>query len=141
LLGNARRLPRLAFLAVFVTVGPACGGGPKLPPGAKPTFPVKGRVLVNDKPVQGVIVTFHPAGEEKAAASYGKTDEAGYFALSTHQAGDGAPAGRYAVAVLWQKGEEGMSLLPSEYASPKTSRLSAVVKEEATELPPFRLRR
>jgi hypothetical protein len=140
LLRNAQRLTFLAFLFVCLTLVSACSG-PKLPEGAKPTFPVKGQVLVNDKPVRGIIVTFHPVGEEKPVASFGKTDDAGFFTLSTYKADDGAPAGKYAVTMLLQKGEEGISLLPTAYASPATSRLSAVVKEGPTELPPFRLRR
>jgi hypothetical protein len=120
----------------------ACSStGPTAP--KKPTFPAKGKVLVDGKGVAGAVVTLHPLDQAGSPPTpvYGRSDSEGVFVLSTYGKDDGAPAGRYAVTVLLQQGEEGVTLLPLHYADPKKSGLSAEIKPEPNELPPFKLKR
>jgi hypothetical protein len=68
----------------------------------------------------------------------------GTFHLGTFAVDDGAPAGDYAVTVIWEtqpasRDEEALNLLPRRYASPATSGLRARVVEGETKLDPFRL--
>jgi hypothetical protein len=118
-----------------------CGSNEDAAPGRP--IPVKGKVLLEGKPVSGAIVVFHPqdGADPKAPRPQARTGSDGTFTLSTFKPHDGALAGRYAVTVLWQDGEEGTNLLPARYASPKTSGLRAEIKEGTTELPPFPLQR
>ena len=64
----------------------------------------------------------------------------GSFALSTYTANDGAPAGEYAVTVVWwnppvdAEGKPGPNLLPQRYAKPETTPLKAVVKAGPNEV-------
>jgi hypothetical protein len=100
----------------------------------KPTYPVSGEVLLNGRPVAGAYVEFIPAG--KAPVRRGIDALAGpdgKFKLSTYTAGDGAPAGAYAITVQWRgtyfdsAARRGPNKLPAVYADPKTSGLSVRV--------------
>jgi hypothetical protein len=99
----------------------ACSSPPPPPdPDRKATFPVSGRLLLDGEPLAGVTVVFHrrSAAGVKQTYSYGKTDATGGFKLSTYEAGDGAPAGRYTVTVVGEtdaavRGAE--ALCPSQY--------------------------
>jgi hypothetical protein len=76
---------------------------------------------------------FSRAGDAMAEAD-------GTFALSTYTANDGAPAGEYAVTVVWWKplvdanGKPGPNLLPERYARPETTPLRATVKAGTNEV-------
>lgn len=61
-------------------------------------IPVEGTVLVDGKPMEGVMVIFHPDSEGGRAAS-GRTDANGVYKLTTEVAGDGALAGSYKISV------------------------------------------
>lgn len=81
-------------LAALALAG--CGG---------PTMaPVKGRVMLNGKPVKEAQVTFSPVGEaaqkETGKPGTGFTDENGQFALSTFRNYDGAIVGSHSVLVM-----------------------------------------
>ena len=58
---------------------------------------VTGTVTYQSKPVDGATVTFSPVSGGRAAG--GRTDAGGKFQLTTLNAGDGAPPGKYKVAV------------------------------------------
>ncbi|MFO0865039.1 MAG: hypothetical protein U0744_10370 [Gemmataceae bacterium] len=113
---------------------------------AEKTYPVSGEVFYEGKPAAGAAVIFHPieAGKESQRAR-GRVEKDGTFRLSTRVANDGASAGNYIVTVEWKKTddhpEQGISLLADRYADPKTSGLTAIVKEEENRLPPFKLSR
>jgi hypothetical protein len=127
------------LLAATALTGASCG---KAKDGRKPTFPVSGQVQYEGKPAPGATVVFHPLGADaQAPRSYARAGPDGTFRLSTWDPDDGAPAGRYAVTVLWTEGEEGTNRLPPHYAAPETSGLEVEVKEGTNELEPFRLRR
>lgn len=119
----------------------ACGGAPAPNPDNKPTHPVQGQVLLDDRPVKNVTVTFHlQGGDAKAPRAYGRTDADGKFTLSTYQPGDGAPTGSYLVTLLPDADEAGPSVAAS-YGHPSTSGLTFEVKEGANNVPPLRVRR
>lgn len=98
--------------------------------------PVRGRVLLDDQPVEGAAVMFQPDQGVPATAT---TDAKGEFEMSTPQ-GKGAAVGMNKISVSKQvaanpnrKTEESeivamKSLTPPKYASPQTSGLSAEVK-------------
>ena len=76
---------------------------------------------------------------------HGTVDEDGNFDISTYKPRDGAPAGRYRVAIFWRSpttsgDEDGESLIPEYFMDPATSSLPIVdVEQDAVILPPFHL--
>ena len=70
----------------------------------------------------------------------GTSDAQGEFVLTTYTQDDGAPAGEYAVTVVWRRpwtdaaGKPGPNLLPERYSKPDTSELRVRVKEGVNEL-------
>jgi hypothetical protein len=117
--------------------------------------PVRGKVLQKGSPVPGATVFFHPKdGDIKSLRPSGQTGDDGSFTLTTGVK-NGAPAGEYAVTVVWPgEPKEGpkkkMSTeapeverpdrLSGRYADPKTSGLAATVKTGKNELAPFELK-
>lgn len=78
---------RVGILATgMIVLFSACNRdtGPKL-------FQVTGRVMYQDKPVEGATVTFIPA--DGSQTSFGTTDAEGKFSLKGGRGGDGAPLG------------------------------------------------
>jgi hypothetical protein len=108
----------------------------------KPVHAVRGKALFEGTPTPGAVVTFHLIDKDskrftRAADAMAEAD--GTFALSTYAANDGAPAGEYAVTVVWWKplvdaeGKPGPNLLPERYAKPETTPLRATVKAGSNE--------
>lgn len=99
--------------------------------------PVRGTVLLDDKPLEGAAVMFQPPGSGVPAT--GVTDAKGEFELVTGTA-KGAAIGQNSISVVKQvnvasnrKTEESeivpmKMLTPAKYASPQTSGLSVEVK-------------
>jgi len=111
-----------------------------------PVYPVRGQVLVGDKPARNAFVVFHPEGADgpQALRPYGHAAADGSFKLTTFEADDGAPAGEYQVSVVWLAdvgGEDPPDQLKGRYRNPSSSRLKATVKEQPNELTPFKLNR
>jgi hypothetical protein len=115
----------------------------------KPTFPVKGKVLVNGQPAEEARVMLVPPGgrdsDQFTPNPYGRVKEDGTFELNTYTAGDGAPAGVYKATIEWRKSDpkgsrtRGPDLLAKKYSNPATSRFEVHVSEGVNELPPFEL--
>jgi hypothetical protein len=84
-----------AMLALALS---ACGrGGPSL-------YRVYGKVIYKGQPATGAAVHFRRDGDtgpEGASFPIGLVDEAGDFRLELEGVGQGAPAGKYKVLVLW----------------------------------------
>ena len=143
---RAARLPALTVAVVAVVALAGCGqGGPKL-------YPVSGKVLVGDAPPEYATVVFHPVGDAgpDAVKPRGTVGPDGTYTLTTHTAGDGAPAGEYAVTVEWwlsgaKKGADpdspAQNRLPVRYADPTQSKLTATVGPGPTEVPAFKLKK
>jgi hypothetical protein len=79
-------------------------------------------------------------GKKTIRAGEGRVEADGTFQISTYAAFDGAPAGKYAVAVVWRDppldkfGRPGPNLLPEKYASPTTSELRVQIKAGTNEV-------
>ena len=84
------------MLAMVVLLGPGCSRGPKRPI----VHPVKGRVMLDGQPLEGVGVSFSPVVKGQGVTAFGKTLADGSFAITSTLGGAlgaGAVAGEYAV--------------------------------------------
>jgi hypothetical protein len=113
------------------------------PTNRKPVHPVRGKVFFEGTPAPNAVVTFHLIegdGKRFTRAGDAMAEADGSFALSTYAANDGAPAGEYAVTVVWWKplvdatGKPGPNQLPERYARPETTPLRATVKAGTNEV-------
>jgi hypothetical protein len=110
---------------------------PAQPRMTRPTQPVQGKVLFEGRPIPNARITFHLLDEKRTLRADALVEADGAYALSTYTAHDGAPAGEYAVTVVWLKppaGDNespGPNLLPAPYAKIDTTPLRATVKEGA----------
>lgn len=86
-----RRLSSLAVLTVGLVVVTGCNSGPKL-------VPVKGRVTLDGKPVQEMLINFQPVGNTAGEGAHAMTDTDGRFTLSDMRGGTGAHVGEYKVS-------------------------------------------
>jgi hypothetical protein len=143
------RTVSLAAMALAALCLSSCQGG-------KRYYPVRGHVLVNGKPAEGVSVVFYPVDDPdpKPVMPSAIVQADGSFELKSYVVQDrvlkdGAPAGHYQVTCVWyppdlQKYVNAMMPLPDKlqgrYSDPKTSGLRADVPEQSTELPPFELK-
>ncbi len=121
----------LPWLVCGVTLLSGCGSGQGF-------VPVKGRVLLDGKPVENAAVMFEP--ESGGVPATGVTNRNGEFSLSTTGHGVGAAIGKHGVSVSKQvvaqpnrKVEEGEIVpmkyeTPEKYASPRTSGINFEVK-------------
>jgi hypothetical protein len=112
----------------------------------KEVFTVRGSVMFEGKPTPNAVVFFHPQGEPRSGTpmSSGVVGPDGSFEITTFQPGDGAPAGMYAVSIVWKKpaavgDRDEVYLLPERYINPQTSGLRVEVKEGPNQLAPFQL--
>lgn len=142
-------MPRELFLVVLsavLVVG--CGG--QSGPAKKACYPVKGQVLVQGKPAEGVLLIFRPkenpdATEWPTGFPHATSAAEGKFEIGTYTDNDGAPAGDYVVVATWTvpnpQNEEASSpdKLGGRFADPATSKLSAKVEAKPTELSPINL--
>ena len=66
-------------------------------------YPVWGTLTVGGRPAANAMVAFHRLDRpgSRAALPVASTGPDGSYRLTTRAAGDGAPAGRYAVTVVW----------------------------------------
>ena len=115
-------------------------------PAGKKVVPVQGKVLYNGQPLKGAFVFFHPVGDNpftRGDQPRGVVGDDGSFRITTYQADDGAPPGKYTVTIFWQPkapaGDDGGNPPFVRYLSPATSPLRAEVKETPTVLQPFDL--
>lgn len=97
-------LQPLILLTMVAAVGCTSGGGDTNRP---KTYPVTGTVTLDGAPVAGASVKFQLADGSRSAL--GTTDASGKYTLTTFEAGDGAVAGEYRVAVTKYEGEGGQA--------------------------------
>ena len=66
-------------------------------------YPVAGTLTVSGRPAANAMIAFHPLDQagSQTALPVASTGPDGTFRLMTYAAGDGAPAGEYAVTVVW----------------------------------------
>jgi hypothetical protein len=119
-----------------------CGGAIK---GRLATSQVAGKVTYRGEPIRHGQIRFFPvqAAGEGVRAAHGTLDSEGNYQLSTYRQGDGAICGEFQVAIesreqvpverarrasmLGQTAGQPRSLIPSRYADPNTSGLTAHV--------------
>jgi hypothetical protein len=112
-------------------------------------FPVKGKVTLAGKSLEGAQVMLHPVDANphlpRPRATVAKD---GSFRIWTYEAGDGAPPGHYKVTVqlrqfLQKDGElvAGPQLIPAKYTHPAQTDLHVEVRQAANDLAPIALRR
>jgi hypothetical protein len=147
-----------AWLVVIwaVTVVTGCSGKHGPPPlkGTKlAVFPVKGKLMMDGKPMVGAAIIFNPVTKLPKDAPQRQprafADENGDFTVSTYGDGDGAPAGDYKVTVSWKGADvEGTSdgargespeQAPEIFQTARTSKIRIKVKEEPNTLPAWDL--
>ncbi len=133
-------LKHISQVLLLAVMGLNTSCAPKTTEASIPTFPVKGKVLLNDKPANRVLVVFHPIDPEvgKKYKAYGRTAIDGTFHLSTFKELDGAPEGTYFVTIVSQD-EESTGRVPLRYAATKTSGFRITIKPEPNNLPAFNL--
>jgi hypothetical protein len=150
--GMRRPRPVLAAVLVgpFVLLAASCGSK------RLPVYPVHGKVLYKGKPTPGALVVFHPVKQEDPnfPRPSGEVQEDGSFSLTTYEANDGAPEGEYIVSITWEDPKTRVEphkaarsgpkardkpRLPTRYAKPKGSGLSAKVEKGGKNQPEFKL--
>jgi hypothetical protein len=112
-----------------------------------PLHSVQGTITFKGRPIPGAFVTFHPkTPREHVPTPRASVTNAGSFALSTFDGGDGAPEGEYVVTVQWYKPVRrggdivaGPNVLPRKYAAASTSDLNVRIASGDNQLPPIRL--
>jgi hypothetical protein len=145
--------PVAAWLPLLMVIGlGGCSGTSAIEPQA--LYVTKGKVeLADGKPLSSGKIEFVPL-QAKVAETIGDINPDGSFAIKTHDLdqGEGASAGDYKIRIrpgrksLVRRGEllvVDRSRLPynAKYLDEETSQLTATVKPEPNELPPFRLTR
>jgi hypothetical protein len=114
-----------------------------------PVHPTSGTVTVKGKPAEGAKIIFHPLNpaDGKTVYPFARVGADGAFRLTTYASNDGAPAGEYAVTIVWPAPPEnpddepfgGPDQLKGAYANPKKPLLKATVKEGDNPLPSFEI--
>jgi hypothetical protein len=147
----------MVFALVVSALAAGCGDSNGL-------YPVHGRLEFKGEPPVGAIVTFFPKDAEAASRGVtprGVVESDGSFRLESGDLGQGAAPGEYSVLVEWRAGplrthrldtaksvgkaaaREGKPLLIADdrlkgrYFDIAKPRLSAEVKPERNNLPPF----
>lgn len=138
---TATRARALLVCSSLVFLG-GCGDAEQRPE----VNPVSGQVLVNGRPAAGALVSFHPAGENfdrRGSRPWAKVREDGRFDVSTYGQNDGAPAGEYAVSIVWLENPDavvpGADQLAGRFADPETSTFRVTIAQGPNELKPFEM--
>jgi hypothetical protein len=94
----SRRCAAYSVTPVLLTCLVGCGG-----PRKAAVYPVAGTLTVSGQPAANAMVAFHPLDQagSQTALPVASTGPDGTYRLMTYAAGDGAPAGEYAVTVVW----------------------------------------
>ncbi len=132
---------RFSWLLGLGAVGLALVGcdeaGPKC-------YPVRGRILYKNKPAEGAMVFFHrsEALPNFKGRPHGRADAQGNFQLTSLNHNDGAPAGEYAVTVIWPKGDDidSPDRLNREYIDPEKPVARVTIREEENVLEPIKIK-
>jgi len=130
ILASRRRRLELVAISALLLVG--CSRGPE------PTYPVRGVVTLDDKPLEGGTILFEPAEPRDGGERYtarGTVDLEGRYQLSTFAENDGAVAGSHRVVVFAKIAVmvdelygARKSVVPTKYQAPETTDLLYDVK-------------
>lgn len=132
-------------LALFLICLVAGCGGDSNPEGIA-LVSAKGKILVDSKPVTGLVVQLKPKFDwksDKVPLPHAVTDKDGNFILETFKTADGAPAGEYEVSVV-SPSNEGLGRISdpigSRYADASKSGLTVKIGDQETTIPDFQLK-
>lgn len=139
-----------ALFALFgsLTVLPVFTGCSSRIPDQVAVFPTEGQVLLDGEPIPQAFVVFHPKNpsDHRVISARAQSNSQGRFTLTTYVLGDGAAAGEYIVTVQQTplidtpEGKVvGPNLLPSEFASPKTSKITVSLQTGVNKLEPIHI--
>ena len=136
------RCVRFLVVAGLVVSLASCGRGDR-----KAIYPVHGKVLFQGKAAEGAQVTLVPLDDDANMPRPGaQVKRNGSFRLSTYASYDDAPAGSYAVTIVYRSPEKkvdgenaGPDLLRGMYGDARTTPLRIEIKEGPNELEPFNL--
>jgi len=115
--------PGLMWVGLLCVLSSGCGGD-----GRPRLVRVEGTVTLDGQPLEGAIVAFQPIVEDKAKfqrPSSGVTDPSGKFQLKTYEPGDGAPVGKYRVAIVKR---EVVGKLPDDFNSEMSESVNMTYK-------------
>jgi hypothetical protein len=115
--------------------------------------PVEGKVLLNNAPLSGALVTFHPKGKDDltVVSPTALSREDGTFTVTTGQK-NGAPAGEYVITIICSQvppdakkslstgGTETQDVLKGSYAERNNSKIVVTIKKGMNQLEPFDLK-
>lgn len=151
---NSRRFPppSIARLGLLALVVAGCGESEaqrlkRIVPDAVGTTKVSGKVLVDGKPVKDLWVTFHPTDPSVKWRPRAQTDANGNFAMTTYNAGDGAPKGDWNITIEWltyiKRASDwgGPDKLKNQYNNPNDTPFKVSIKDDKSiQLPTFELK-
>lgn len=95
--------------SILVAVSSGCGGG--VPDYAKDLVDVTGKVTVDDRPIEGAVITF-VAQTGPSRSSSAVTDAEGNYVMETLPAGPGVLPGSYTVVISKLEMPDGSSVPP-----------------------------
>jgi hypothetical protein len=139
------RVSRSLLLGAVLFGLVSCGHGDR----KEAVYRVTGKVLYQGNPAEGATVTFHALEGDSAKMPKpgGQVQKDGEFRLSTYRSFDGAPAGSFAVTIIYPSADRkendenvGPDLLRGRYANPKTTPLRAEIGKQENRLGPFDIR-
>ncbi len=140
---------RIACAAMLPLAFSSCGSSDKP---SVPLLPTTGQVFYQGRPATGATIILHPLNEQgdwKKGYPSGSVAADGSVKILTAGQWEGAPAGEYAVVVLWmpdQSGDQQISeeettdKLAGRYADPANSSWKVKVEGAGCELPKIDLR-
>ncbi|TWT34838.1 hypothetical protein [Blastopirellula retiformator] len=135
----------LALIASLAGCSGASGDSPGV-------TPASGTVSYKGKPLEDAFLSLYPvaaaSGEPNIPLPRARSKADGTFQLSTYNTGDGAPPGKYQVAVSWAGSLQGLTeeerdarpeRLPRKYTKPATSGIVVEIGDTETKLPAIEL--
>ena len=144
MLKQPRAIVLLLPLVAVVVFG--CGKDTNLPD----LLATGGTVTLDGKPLADAVVMFRPVGSTRGTESYGRTDAAGHYTLTSRHLGEGTPVGEYRVTVSKLAMPDGSALpsdkdfdpmttpvkelLPAYYSNRELTKLTATVPEGGGEI-------
>lgn len=136
-------LPAALLLPLVGTLLGCSGGEPR-----PDVQPVTGSLTINGQPAEGAILSFHPVDgqnfDRRGSRPRAIVEGDGTFTVSTYGDGDGAPAGQYAVSIVWLTNPESanpVDQLGGRFANPQQSEWRVQIEEGDNRLEPHRIDR
>lgn len=129
-------IERRELLAVGLLMLAGCGGGPE-------PCAVTGKVLVDDRPAEGVYVVFHTAGDTSGRPDSGSTrsGDDGSFSLVVSEAGESIVTAFWpSVTVKDQDTIEGPDRFGGAYRDPRRPAATVTIRAGANALEPISLK-